>query len=270
MIQRSIGCSLPQVLWIGLLLFYTRHVHASSNSNYNPFYYDLSAPLFTPDGRLLQLEYAANAPHHPLIVAPLNEDIVVLVALSRRSQQQERLVVWRDSVVIGWSGLLPDCLHVQQKLYDQLLDQHVRYGAKQQHTAFSMAAILAQTCYVSALGGGIRPLGVSCWVLDAKHSLYQTDPTGAVLPREVSSTDVQVVGGGSSSVLQRKLSSLSWQSSDRPLATLLQTIQAQLPSNNNNKNKLDLEVVLVSRSKQSVYKLSPQQVEGLLSSRQQG
>ena len=56
--------------------FFTRVLAESSsnsNSNYNPYQYDQTFPQFTPDGRLLQLEYARSAADHsaPIWAVPL-------------------------------------------------------------------------------------------------------------------------------------------------------------------------------------------------------
>jgi 20S proteasome alpha/beta subunit len=85
---------------------------SSSRSNYNPYQYDLTVPQFTPDGRLLQVEYAkmASTDHSiPIIAATIHhgdtrksiapqsakeEIITILVAGRRKAEgQQSRLIL---------------------------------------------------------------------------------------------------------------------------------------------------------------------------------
>ena len=78
-------------------------VCGSSNPPYNAYNYDLSTPQFTPDGRLMQVEYASRSPElgDPLVAVPVlapreDEDslkgvpTVVLATLSRSSGMSRR------------------------------------------------------------------------------------------------------------------------------------------------------------------------------------
>ena len=86
-------------------------VVAASYSDYHPYQYDLTIPQYTPDGRLLQVEYAQKASMEhsiPIVVATLYdshhrddattktdaEQITILIAGHRtRTGQQSRLMV---------------------------------------------------------------------------------------------------------------------------------------------------------------------------------
>jgi Proteasome subunit A N-terminal signature len=59
---------------------------ASSSNSYNPYMYDLTAPLFTPDGRLLQTEYATRAADHssPLVSARIHDHLAVMACCHGR------------------------------------------------------------------------------------------------------------------------------------------------------------------------------------------
>jgi Proteasome subunit A N-terminal signature/Proteasome subunit len=72
---------------------------SSSNTNYNPYQYDMTTPQFTPDGRLLQVEYATAASSNslPLVVvqcavpsSPKSQPFCVVVAARRKTKTTTR------------------------------------------------------------------------------------------------------------------------------------------------------------------------------------
>jgi Proteasome subunit A N-terminal signature len=109
-----------------LSLIAANAAQSKSNSQYNPYQYDKTLPLFTPDGRLMQLEYAKLAPEHsyPVVVVAIKNDMILFCIV--RSQQQhdikhnltqERLIVIHGTpsdsttgVVVVLSGVLADSL----------------------------------------------------------------------------------------------------------------------------------------------------------------
>lgn len=176
----------------------------TASANYNPYQYDLTVPQFTPDGRLLQTEYAQAAADHstPVVAALLiaheaKANLAVLACCRRRShapsqqqqQQQARLILLPSSimspppnfndendssggnhasttgvVVVALAGVLADSLSLLQAVQDGILEDHRKYGGTKEQTAAHVATLLAAQCQTHQFGGGIRPLGSTIWV----------------------------------------------------------------------------------------------------------
>jgi Proteasome subunit A N-terminal signature len=85
---RQLGARHAVLLLLLLLLSGTTR-NASCSNSYNPYLYDLTAPLFTPDGRLLQTEYATRAADHssPLISARINDNLAVMACCHGRRRR---------------------------------------------------------------------------------------------------------------------------------------------------------------------------------------
>jgi 20S proteasome alpha/beta subunit len=180
-----------------------RHVVPSSFS-YNAYNYDLTTPLFTPDGRLLQVEYAYESSRHspPLLAIPCSEGVVLATVQYfsrryphrlRRQQQQTRFVelllgsscTFNTTVaVVGLSGVIADNIALLQHAR-KYLDSYTRsYGSHPQHGFFNcyrlarhIANVIGDACQSHALGGGLRPYGASLLVCSVEHGgMYYSPP----------------------------------------------------------------------------------------------
>ena len=217
---------------------------SSRSTNYSPYQYDMTVPQFTPDGRLLQVEYAQSAADHstPLVAALVNKDLVVLACCRRNANtQQQRLVLLPSSssssssssttpsgtIVLALSGVLADSLALLQTLQDDLAQQHRIFGGRRHATASRLASVVAQKCHLHALGGGRRVLGSTLLLVSSTNgsnggvdddldtagpcwTLYRTDPSGAIQTIVLQAASVEsrihILGGGSSALsLQRRL-----------------------------------------------------------------
>lgn len=168
---------------------------ASSSFSYNAYNYDLTTPLFTPDGRLLQVEYAYESSRHssPLVAIPCSEGVVLATVqyFSRRyphqirpQQQQTRFVelvlggncTFHTTVaVVGLSGVIADNLALLQHAR-KYLDSYTRsYGSNTPHGVYCynlarhIANVIGDACQSHALGGGLRPYGASLLVCSVEH-----------------------------------------------------------------------------------------------------
>ncbi|KAG7349537.1 proteasome endopeptidase complex subunit alpha [Nitzschia inconspicua] len=156
---------------------------ASANgSNYHIYNYDQTSQQFTPDGRLIQVEYASKAVEFssPVVVVEcLGDDeesnnsnspypCLILVTIPKQANApQQRMVILNDdpddqssslpSYVVVLSGVLSDSLALLQAALKQQADHQRTY-----HKSFridQMANILGEECHGRVWKGGIRPYG---------------------------------------------------------------------------------------------------------------
>lgn len=133
--------------------------------NYNPYQYDMTVPQFTPDGRLLQVEYAQLAAYEqssPIIVVTVTNDLALICTVRHSTKQrrttaaknkksttttmdlnvmrknkiiQERLIVLssdsansnNNDVVLGLSGILSDSLVLLQEVVQNQFMKYIRW-----------------------------------------------------------------------------------------------------------------------------------------------
>lgn len=204
------------------MLFFSTITHfsasSSSTSRYSPYNYDRTTPMFTPDGRLLQVEYAGRASEHssPIVgvVFPMinddeddEEDVVLVVACrssSGRRRARRRLVVVGDgAVVTGASGVLPDCASLSAELRKETDARRRAYG-DETSSAAAVARIVGDACARRALGGGIRPFGASVLAC-AADGAFEAFPSGAVTEHRPDGDGVVVAVSGGSEARRRRL-----------------------------------------------------------------
>uniref|UniRef100_A0A7S3L343 Proteasome alpha-type subunits domain-containing protein n=1 Tax=Amphora coffeiformis TaxID=265554 RepID=A0A7S3L343_9STRA len=247
---------------------------AVSSSNYSPYQYDHTTPCFTPDGRLLQVEYAAKAVDDfaaPLVIVPLNETVRAIVALSPQKSLLERLVVLSSaekSLIVAISGVLPDGMALLQDVQDYFRQQQ-RLGISA--SARSCAMYAAGLCHQHAMGGGIRPYGARLTIIE-DDTAWVTDPSGTL--QAVSLPTGGTSGGnhppalvltGDGGNLSRNLAKIAAQGLGG-LPLLQKTIQECLNAMKaaGNTGEYRLKVVLWSSDGGNMYRLLPGQVDQLV------
>jgi 20S proteasome alpha/beta subunit len=174
---------------------------ASTNYNYNAYKYDM-APTFTPDGRLLQVEYASTAAElsTPIVALQFDNETLVLMTLKSPTTPQNRIIVLpargdgKDEgnshssssshvVCIAMSGVLADSISLIQVGLKEASEHYKQFHAPT--TALRLATSMANACQSHCFGGGIRPYGCTLLACGFSSSgelvLYQTDPSGAIL-----------------------------------------------------------------------------------------
>lgn len=208
-----------QVHVLHILLSIERVCSANSNTHttiYNAYNYDMTTPMFTPDGRLLQVEYASIAAKDrssPILALTLRqdqEDVIVLGCNRSRmggrvSGQQRRLIPMiangcdRPNVCVCMSGVLSDAVALLQEVRKHFDSWGRTYGYGSSSSVFMLArlaTVIGDACQSHAFGGGLRPYGASFLIcgleLDNSNSLrakmYTTFPSGSVIDVDIESS----------------------------------------------------------------------------------
>ncbi|GAX13460.1 hypothetical protein FisN_36Lh014 [Fistulifera solaris] len=247
-------------------------------SHYNAYQYDMTGAQFTPDGRLLQVEYASAAADHssPIVVQPLDSDLCLICTTHRAGVYTERLVLIptgslttkQPPVVIALSGILADNMALlealQEKRWEQMQLYEVPLSTQQ------VAQAIADECQKKAFGGGIRPFGATLLVC-GMDGVYQTDPSGGILEtsyekllgQEDKSQKSVVVGGTANSArsLKRQIASaLTNDNTRKQIKDILSLVRSEQTNRYADKDEMELEAVLISKSR-GVLKLTAEQIE---------
>ena len=262
---------------IRCILFFITVLGFAGGAAYNSYQYDLTVPQFTPDGRLLQVEYASAAADHssPIVLARFDDDSIVLISTRTKTKVQERLIYLPESdCVVAISGILADSLALLQKVQAESLQYKRIYGTPLKSQ--QIANVIATACQQHAFGGGLRCYGSTILIAgcqDTFQVLLQSDPSGALQDLTMTTDKIQVVGGaafqgGMKSSLKRRLDALSTSpfagTMAQRMASILGTmIQEHEKAGKVTRDDLVFEVAVVSKSR-GAYKLTSDQVAKLL------
>ncbi|MBN2228766.1 MAG: archaeal proteasome endopeptidase complex subunit alpha [Candidatus Thorarchaeota archaeon] len=149
--------------------------------------YDRAITVFSPEGRLYQVEYATEAVRHgPLAVGVKAVDGVVLAGEKRSPHALadldtlKKLLLIDDHIGTAIAGLHADA----RKLIDQarVQSQINRLSYDEPISIQSLVVNICDTKQQYTQYGGVRPFGVSLLVAgvdDHGPQLYTTDPSGS-------------------------------------------------------------------------------------------
>ncbi|MFW9787625.1 MAG: archaeal proteasome endopeptidase complex subunit alpha [Candidatus Thorarchaeota archaeon] len=149
--------------------------------------YDRAITVFSPEGRLYQVEYATEAVRHgPLAVGVKATNGVVLVGEKRSPHPMadpdslKKILLIDDHVGTAIAGLHADA----RKLIDQarVQAQINRLSYDEPITISSLVVNICDTKQMHTQYGGVRPYGVSLLVAgvdDHGPQLFTTDPSGS-------------------------------------------------------------------------------------------
>ncbi len=149
--------------------------------------YDRAITVFSPEGRLYQVEYATEAVRHgPLAVGVKVETGVVLVGEKRSPNKLvdlstlKKILLIDDHVGTAIAGLHADA----RKLIDQarIRAQINRLSYDEPISIQSLVVDICDTKQMHTQYGGVRPFGVSLLLAgidDHGPQLYTTDPSGS-------------------------------------------------------------------------------------------
>ena len=148
--------------------------------------YDRGATIFSPDGRLFQVEYAKEAVKKgATALGVVYEDGVVLAATRDIPELQvrnpEKVVKLDEHIGVATSGLVADGRTLVEEARNEA-QKHVMTYDEDIPTPV-LAKFIADRCQQFTQYGGVRPYGLSTisgGVKDGEARVYHTDPSGTL------------------------------------------------------------------------------------------
>jgi len=149
--------------------------------------YDRSITMFSPDGRLLQVEYAKKTVKQgSTAIGFVCKDGVVIVADKRVGNKLmvpeavEKTFKVDDHIAISAAGIIPDARVLVDRAQLKAQQHTVTYNSK-----IDLLSVVKDICDLKQIctqSAGLRPFGVSLLVAgveeDGKPKLYLTEPYG--------------------------------------------------------------------------------------------
>ncbi|KAI8039873.1 proteasome subunit alpha type-7-1B [Drosophila gunungcola] len=159
--------------------------------------YDRAVTIYSPDGHLLQVEYAQEAVRRGSTVMGLCTNNAIVLGVEKRSVgdlQEERMVrkicMLDDHVVMTFAGLTADARILVSRA--QVESQSHRLNFEKLVSVEYITRFIAQLKQNYTQSNGRRPFGVSCLVggfdEDGTPHLFQTEPSGTFHEWRASST----------------------------------------------------------------------------------
>ena len=148
--------------------------------------YDRGKTIFSPDGRLFQVEYAKEAVKKgATALGIVYEDGVVLAATRNTSdlgvRNPEKVFKVEDHLGIAMSGLVADGRTLVEEARNEAQKHLMTYD--EDIPVFTLGKFVADRCQQFTQYGGVRPYGVSTitgGIKDGEPGVYQTDPSGTL------------------------------------------------------------------------------------------
>lgn len=148
--------------------------------------YDRAITMFSPDGRLLQVEYAKKTVKQgSTAMGMVCSDGVVLVTDKRIvdklivADSVEKIWQIDDHIAATASGILSDARVLVERA--QITAQQNRITYDSEIDVLSIVKDIASLKQICTQSGGLRPFGVSVLIAGISNdgpALYETDPTG--------------------------------------------------------------------------------------------
>jgi len=160
--------------------------------------YDRTIVVFSPDGRLLQVEYARQAVKRGSTCIGLRtKDAIILGAIKTSAQlavndTYKKIYELDEHIGAVSSGLLADARTLVHAARIKAQLNRITYGTP--ISVLSLAKFISNQIHLVTQYAGVRPYGVGLLIggVDNKPRLFETDPSGTLLEWKA-----QAIGRGS-------------------------------------------------------------------------
>ena len=167
--------------------------------------YDRAITVFSPDGRLFQVEYARESVKRGTTALGIVYKDGVLLAVDKNIQSRllkaeslEKIFVIDDHIAAAISGLVADARRLVD--YSRRIAQEERYLYNEPISIESLTKELCDLKQAYTQYGGARPFGAALLIVgvdDKGKHLFETDPSGAFWESHASA-----IGEGKQKVLE--------------------------------------------------------------------
>lgn len=154
-----------------------------------PTAYDRGITVFSPDGRLFQVEYAREAVKRGTTALGIVYKNGVLLAVDKNitsplivPESMEKIFKIDSHIAVAVSGLVADARKLVEDA--RVACQRHRFIYNEPLTTYSLALQICDEKQIYTQFGGARPFGVSFLIAGVdsnKPQLFETDPSGAFL-----------------------------------------------------------------------------------------
>ena len=151
--------------------------------------YDRALTLFSPDGRLFQIEYAREAVKRGTTAIGIKSKDGVIFVVDKKIKSKlieptsvEKIFKIDEHIATASSGLVADARRLVDIARNQAQVNRLRYH--EPITVTALAKYLGDLEQMYTQSGGVRPFGISLiigGVSDGECKLYETDPSGAIV-----------------------------------------------------------------------------------------
>ncbi len=227
--------------------------------------YDRAITMFSPDGRLLQVEYAKKTVRQgSTAIGMVCKDGVILVTDKRIvdklivAESVEKIWKVDEHIGITASGIISDARVLIERAQIRAQQHRVTYNFPiDTLTIVQDIAALKQVCTQS---GGLRPFGVSTLIAGVDTQgprLYETDPTGIYFEYKAT-----VIGEGEPEI--EEILGKEYKESMTVQEGLKLAVSALVRVLDKKFNSERLDVAVVSAEDKTFRKLDKQQLDKLL------
>jgi proteasome alpha subunit len=150
--------------------------------------YDMAATMFSPDGRIFQVEYAREAVKRGATVIGIKYEEGVVLAADKKTAGKlavpgsiEKIFQIDDHIGVAASGMMADTRILVERMRVEAQTNRRVYG--EPVDVRTLAKGICDFIQDYTQYGGVRPFGSSLLIagMDSAAGLYEADPSGALV-----------------------------------------------------------------------------------------